>query len=72
MRGESPDEFWTRYYQQLCGFTVIAVSISEGFPQLTCVKNRGTDDEKVIRLEISQDEEGNGPGFLFGVPKLED
>jgi hypothetical protein len=25
-------------------------------------------DDSIIEIEVSQDEEGNGPGFIFGLP----
>ena len=54
----------TKYYQGLVGKTIVAAAINEeGFPFF--ILSDGT------RVEVSQDEEGNGPGFLFGlsVPK---
>lgn len=27
-----------------------------------------TTEGQILRLEVSRDEEGNGPGFLFGLP----
>jgi hypothetical protein len=58
------DNTWTKkYLKPLVGKTIIAVNVSEdGFPLLTL--NDGT------VLEISQDEEGNGGGFIFGLPRV--
>ena len=60
---------WTmRYYQGAVGFTVKSVGMSEdGFPFLILKKRVGNKTE-TLRLEVSQDEEGNGAGFLFGLP----
>jgi hypothetical protein len=55
------------YYQQLEGFTItkfIGVSKEdniEGFPQFI-LKKKGFED---VLIEVSQDAEGNGGGFLF-------
>jgi hypothetical protein len=55
------NEFWTRYYAQLKGRKIIDAGLNaDGWPFFKL------DDGKVI--EVSQDPEGNGPGFLFGLP----
>jgi hypothetical protein len=62
--------FFTKYYAQLKGAKIIETGIGPdeeygpGFPYLMVELANG---EKA-KLEISQDEEGNGPGFLFGLP----
>ena len=58
-------EWLEKYYQGLEGYTVIATSIdSFGFPVL--LMQKGTGGMRCV--EVSRDEEGNGPGFLFGLP----
>jgi len=50
-----------RYLQPLVGRKITSVSVSpDGFPQIKL--DDGT------TLEISSDEEGNGTGFIFGLP----
>jgi len=52
------------YYGGAVGMKITAVGVSEdGFPFLVGKKGGET-----YRLEVSMDEEGNGPGFLFGLP----
>lgn len=63
-------QFQKDYYGQLVGFTVTQVEqkvedmggYEEVWPQITLKKG-----PKEIQLEVSRDEEGNGPGFLFGL-----
>ena len=64
-------EFWKRYYRQLEGATILRfagmddsdeTSHGDGFPSFIVKLKSG----EVIGLQVSQDEEGNGGGFLFG------
>jgi hypothetical protein len=57
-----PEEKWARkYYKTLEGRTIKKTGVTrDGFPFF--VLDDGT------QCEISRDEEGNGPGFLFGLP----
>lgn len=58
------DEWLKKYLKGAVGRKIVKVDVSEdGFPQLIL-------DNGAI-LEISQDEEGNGPGFIFGLPDPE-
>lgn len=65
-------EWHRRYYQQLLGATIVTFeglnkdedSLDEGFP---CFKIRFKDGSYGL-IEISRDEEGNGGGFIFGLP----
>jgi hypothetical protein len=51
------------YLAPLVGRTIRSVSVgSDGFPVLTL-----SDGQEVL---VSRDEEGNGPGFLFGLPQV--
>jgi hypothetical protein len=54
---------WTkRYLRPLVGKKITKVDVSnDGFPQITL-------DDGTL-LEISSDEEGNGAGFIFGLPQ---
>lgn len=58
--------FWKTYYSELVGARVVGVEIrvedNEAWPVLRFVKNGESFD-----VDVSQDEEGNGPGFLFGL-----
>jgi hypothetical protein len=62
--------FYDRYYKQLEGATitkfdgVIEITDGEGFPAFQVTLANG----QVIDLEVSSDPEGNGGGFLFGLP----
>jgi hypothetical protein len=64
-------EFYKRYYSQLEGAKIIRFKgmiedeyseITE-FPRFSVRLANG----KLINIEISQDEEGNGGGFIFGL-----
>lgn len=75
-------EFWTRYYKQLQGATIIEFvgmnlsdddresGIHSAFP---CFKVKLANGNYAL-IEVSQDEEGNGGGVLFGLafPKMDD
>lgn len=70
---ERGKEFYRRYYKQLVGATVIEfvgmnkdedMQWDEGFP---CFKVKFKDGTYGL-LEISRDPEGNGGGFVFGLP----
>ena len=71
------DEFYSKYYGQLIGATVVDAGLSEdGFPYLKFGVPRDADrvrravlarmhSEGFLKAHISQDAEGNGAGFLF-------
>lgn len=67
-------QFWTKYYGALNGCVVELVQIhvedafgsNEFWPKLYL---KAKDGSKYI-VEVSRDEEGNGPGFLFGLPNV--
>ena len=59
------------YYTQLEGATILKFKGtdpddfgSRGFPQFIAKLKTG----EVVELTLSQDEEGNGGGFMFGLP----
>ena len=58
-----------KYYQGAVGFTITAACMSaDGFPVLICKRKQKGKKQETIRIEVSMDEEGNGAGFLFGLP----
>ena len=64
-------KWWAKYLSPLIGGEITEVgtkSENDGDEYWPYLKVK-TKDGRVIRLEVSQDEEGNGPGFLFGLPK---
>lgn len=69
MKNKLTENQWLiKYYQGAIGFKIVGVGITEdGFPQLILQKGRGKTREEIV-LEVSCDEEGNGAGFLFGLP----
>ena len=66
-----PKKFYMNYYKPLIGAKIIDTTIKveddfgadQFWPQITVEK-----DGQQFVLEVSRDEEGNGPGFLFGLP----
>lgn len=65
----------TKYLAPLKGATITAVKVKaeredgwvDHWPTLTVRTASG----ETYELEVSQDEEGNGPGFIFGLPTPE-
>lgn len=62
-------DWYRRYYEGAVGLTIVAFTWKgeedgELFPALVCKAPNG----EIVVLEISQDPEGNGPGFVFGLP----
>jgi len=57
---------WTKkYLGALVGMTITAVGTGrDGFPYFKARDRAGNE----VTCEISCDPEGNGPGFLFGLP----
>lgn len=72
MKNQTPANFWQKYYGSLEGATIIkfhgfpdeADDPMNNFPSFE-VKFK---DGSISTIEISQDEEGNGGGFIFGLP----
>lgn len=64
--------FWKKYYEQLRGAVIVDVGIIEDedyglktfWPAFIVMLASG----ERIQIEIAQDEEGNGPGFIAGLP----
>ena len=71
MLNDNERKFYEAYYGSLVGATINRVTIGkpddEGYswPWLDVTLEDGTK----LELELSQDEEGNGPGFIFGLPE---
>jgi hypothetical protein len=71
-------DFYEKYYAQLIGAKILKVAVlkdeddddnfSRGWPTLWVEAADG----KRFQLEVSRDEEGNGPGFIFGLPNPAD
>lgn len=64
---EKQTQWSTLYYSSLVGAKVVKVDCSadefgDVWPKITFEK-----DGETFEVEVSQDEEGNGPGFLFGL-----
>jgi len=63
------EKTYNTYYRQLVGCLITGVGVSEdGFP-FFIVAPRGGTTKRSYRIEISQDPEGNGAGFLF-IPEM--
>lgn len=57
-------KFWRDYYKSLEGGRIVKTGVKDdGFPYLVVEKNG-----ERFECDISADPEGNGPGFLFGLP----
>lgn len=71
---KSYKDYYQKYYGSLEGAIITKVKIreendfgqTEYWPVFTVTLANGFETE----LEISQDEEGNGPGFVFGLPTV--
>jgi len=62
------NEYWNKYYTSLVGARILAYcgmegEEGEGFPTFTVRFANGDTGQ----IEISQDPEGNGGGFIFGL-----
>jgi hypothetical protein len=75
-------QFYTDYYASLKGARITKVELipDEEWPDhfwptftvktkaIRKTKTRDAVPAQTLTIEVSQDEEGNGPGFLFGLP----
>jgi len=60
-----------KYYEGAIGLKIVGATLSDdGFPQLICQRGRGKAFEEIV-LEVAG-EEGNGAGFLFGLPIVQE
>jgi hypothetical protein len=63
------NKFWSKYYGSLVGAEILSFDgmtesdFGDGFPSFTVKFADGT----LTQIEISQDPEGNGGGFIFGL-----
>ena len=63
-------KFYEDYYGALLGGTIVKVTVGdedeegESWPSFTVISKDGV----TFECEVSRAEEGNGPGFLFGLP----
>ena len=71
-RKQQEIDFYTRYYTQLVGAKITGFELVQDeyddhtmWPTFTAKKGKDT-----FTLEVSQDPEGNGEGFLFGLPDV--
>lgn len=66
------DDFWNRYYGSLVGAKILSFDgmnsdeddYGDGFPEFHVRLASG----EITIISVSQDPEGNGGGFLFGLP----
>jgi hypothetical protein len=76
MRTSDKERKWMiEYMTPLVGTTIIEVGVTEAdefgsaYPYFKTRKPATKHSEaEEMTIEVSQDEEGNGPGFLFGLP----
>jgi len=66
------NDFWSKYYGSLVGAKILSFDgmntdddLGDGFPTFTVLFADGKKD----KIEISQDLEGNGGGFIFGLER---
>ncbi len=64
------DDFWKRYYGSFVGARILSFDgmnteddLGDGFPEFTVQFANG----EIGLISVSQDPEGNGGGFLFGL-----
>lgn len=74
-KGKHLSSFYDRYYSALDGATIVKfegvkddIFGAKGFPTFSVRLRNGSEG----LIEISRDEEGNGGGFIFGLPLPED
>jgi hypothetical protein len=64
---ERGQAFYDRYYGQLEGATINRyLGMRDGFPVFELLMDDGAHGY-IAEIEVSQDPEGNGGGFLFGL-----
>lgn len=64
--------FLERYLAPLvgCTITTVKIKVEDGrcWPVITAKPIRAGRGNETFELEISRDSEGNGPGWIFGLP----
>lgn len=72
--GKTHEQRWTeKYLAPLVGCKIVAVRADadeDGLDPWPVILAE-TVDGVSYELEVSRDEEGNGPGFLFGLPNVD-
>ena len=73
---KSEEHRWMEgYYGALVGLTVTSVQVVEnddmGYPELWLTITMVSEDGEEFAVEVSRDQEGNGAGFLFGLPHFQ-
>lgn len=75
-RREQERNYLTAYYKPLVGMTIVDIAVvsdldgddidpwGQDWLVIQAIDRKGNS----YRLEVSQDPEGNGPGFIFGLP----
>ncbi len=61
--------FYEKYYAALKGATIVGTRVELQDGQCWPVIKVRMDNGDELELEVSRDSEGNGPGFLFGLPR---
>ncbi len=71
-RRQEEMDFYTKYYTQLVGAKITGFELVQDeydentlWPTFTATKGKDT-----FTLEVSKDPEGNGEGFLLGLPEV--
>jgi hypothetical protein len=73
IRGDASQKdlaFYTNYFSQLVGATITGFELAkdtDGFDDYWPTFTVRMKDGSVREIELSQDEEGNGPGWIFGL-----
>jgi len=68
LRNDIQKRWLQGYYQQAVGLTIIGVTTKADEFDVWVTLLAIDKDGNHYALELSQDEEGNGPGFMFGLP----
>jgi hypothetical protein len=68
-KGDKAHEFYNSYFGNLVGATVLEFKLlheeDEWWPTFAVQLADG----RIVQIEISSDEEGNSPGFIFGLER---
>lgn len=65
------NNYYNKYYGFLKDAKITGAGVIEDDHELWPYIDIVASDGDTYRLEISQDPEGNGPGFIFGLPSVE-
>jgi hypothetical protein len=67
----SEQEFYNKYYGALKGAKIIDAGAKEQDDEVWPFIKVQMENGDEMECEISRDPEGNGPGFMFGLPRPE-